>query len=192
MSSVHPVSRSAKGTRIMNKVWVFLSGLFLGLSLLLGCQDRPATTKVDEGPVAISAAPEAGDQGDSRKIQGLWRTKGFGYNNASDNLLKLFVKESPCDWLLIQDGNLKCFSGFDEKKEKFAEASFKLDPSKNAKTIDLVFDGATFQGIYELKGNELRIRIGEKVRPGQLQWEAFLAGKNEQTGTLYLGLERGE
>jgi uncharacterized protein (TIGR03067 family) len=177
----------------MNKTRLFLRGLLLGLSLLLGCQDRPASTKVDKGSVAVSAAPGAGDQGDLRKLQGLWRPKSFGYSNLSgDKLLKLFVKESPCDWLLIQDGNLKCFSGFDEKKEKYAEASFKLDPSKNPRTIDLVFDGATFQGIYELKGNEARLRIGEEVRPGQLQWEEFLAGKNEHRGTLMMGLERVE
>lgn len=166
-----------------------LSVAFFSWSLcfsLAGCGGGGGTV------TKTNAASETADQVDSLKIQGLWKAGGFGYNNASDSLLKLFVKESPCDWVMIQDGNLKCFAGFDEKKEKFAEASFKLDPSKNPRTIDIVFGGVSFPGIYEFTGSELRIRIGEKVRPGQLQWAEFLAGKNEQAGTLMLGLERGE
>src|SRR4051812_43266235 len=124
---------------MMNSARVLHCGLLLGLSLQVGCQDRAASPKAEQRPATASAAPEAAGQGDSLKLQGVWKAGGFGYNNAADSLVKLFVNKSPCDWVVIQDAAFKCLSGFDDKKEQFAEATFMVDPSKTPKTIDLAF-----------------------------------------------------
>ncbi len=48
-----------------------------------------------------------------------------------------------------------------EKKE----GTYKLDPDQTPKEIDLVINGKTWPGIYELKGTSLKLAFGLKDRP---------------------------
>jgi uncharacterized protein (TIGR03067 family) len=61
--------------------------------------------------------------------------------------------------------------GFDDEKfirgegGERAEGTYKIDADKKPKEIDLVFSGHTFLGIYELKGDTLKLAIRLNERP---------------------------
>jgi RNA polymerase sigma factor (sigma-70 family) len=60
------------------------------------------------------------------------------------------------------------------------EGTFTIDPEKNPKEIDLTFRTITLQGIYELKGNRLKLVIAERGRPSEF----------DSTGTGLLVLQK--
>jgi uncharacterized protein (TIGR03067 family) len=72
------------------------------------------------------------------------------------------------------------------------EVAYKLDPAVRPRTVDLTFHGdpwrgATFHGIYELKGNRLKLCYTRAVgcRPAD-----FDATRRDERGTVLLVLER--
>jgi uncharacterized protein (TIGR03067 family) len=114
------------------------------------------------------------------RLQGSWRvvSSQVGDERADAEEVarrKVTVKDN----LLIYDyGN--------ERKEK-QEGTITLDPKTKAFDWSWTFPGAgaTMPGIYELKGDELKICFGETVRP-----KAFDIGKEDVAWLLVLKRER--
>jgi RNA polymerase sigma factor (sigma-70 family) len=52
-----------------------------------------------------------------------------------------------------------------EPETRAREGTFTIDPDKKPKEIDLTFSSITLKGIYELKGNTLKVVIAERGRP---------------------------
>jgi uncharacterized protein (TIGR03067 family) len=106
--------------------------------------------------VLVFAAPApAEEKKDEEKIQGTWtvvsrETDGKKTPDAELKALKVAIKDGT---LTIDDG---------KKKEK---VSYKLDPSKKPKAIELTTESGkeTTPGIYELDGDGLKLCWSEKV-----------------------------
>lgn len=47
-----------------------------------------------------------------------------------------------------------------EEGNKNSDGTYKLDPSKTPKEIDLSITGTTLKGIYKLEGDELKLHVG--------------------------------
>jgi uncharacterized protein (TIGR03067 family) len=89
-----------------------------------------------------------GRQSDHDLIQGKWK--------AGNNLKGLeFTAETV--WMLSPNG---------ERREP---ATYKLDPSKNPKEIDITEKGKTVLGIYAIDGDTLTICVSESFRPTELK-----------------------
>ena len=71
------------------------------------------------------------------------------------------------------------------------EGTFKLDPTKKPKTIDLTLDDKTSSGIYELTGDTLKIALAE---PGKARPKDFngTAGTENSQVSLKRGKAKGE
>lgn len=100
----------------------------------------------------VAAPTPTAEKKDSEKIQGEWGVVSaeFGGEKAPDDEVKKTK-------VVIKDNTFTIKVG-----EKVQLAKFKLDPGKRPKTIDITHEkkGAepnTLAGIYELKGDELRI-----------------------------------
>jgi RNA polymerase sigma-70 factor (ECF subfamily) len=52
-----------------------------------------------------------------------------------------------------------------EPETRAREGTFTIDPDKKPKEIDLTFGDITLKGLYELKGNTLKVVIAERGRP---------------------------
>ena len=64
------------------------------------------------------------------------------------------------------------------KGDKHSELTVKLDPANSPKTIDLVLDGKTWMGIYELKDDTLKMCLLEgKERPTDITGAKHATGK---------------
>ena len=102
------------------------------------------------GLALVAAAPGGGD--DAKKIQGAWEVLEFeimGKSRPADDLKKVKA----------------VFSGdkfkFDTGQPDIKESTFKIDPAKKPKQIDIATDetGGKLEsrGIYEFKGDQLNI-----------------------------------
>ena len=88
---------------------------------------------------------------DQEKIQGTWAlASGERGGKALPDEVTKHVK-------LVFAGN-KITT---KNKERQTEATFKLDPKKVPKEIDLDMDGSIGKGIYQLDGDTLKIAHGE-------------------------------
>jgi uncharacterized protein (TIGR03067 family) len=86
----------------------------------------------------------------------------------------------------VQKGDKKKFIIFDGDKVKFAEGdkadkvseegTFTIDSAKKPKEIDFKVKRGPSAGVYEVKGDELKLCIADKKRPTELSSTA----KNEQ------------
>ena len=103
---------------------------------------------------------------DLEKMQGVWRvvSSQVADEKASEDEVKTRKVTVKGNVLVYEYGN--------ERKEK-REGTIKLDPE--TKAIDWVWtspeDGATMLGLYELKGDDLKIGFGNDglVRPRRLE-----------------------
>jgi uncharacterized protein (TIGR03067 family) len=90
-------------------------------------------------------------------FQGSWITTSLTYNGDSF--------EKYADKLrMVFKGDTATVEGIDEVKKEYPRIVFKLDPSTTPKCVDLTVAGgdqkdAVMEGIYELKGDELRICV---------------------------------
>ncbi len=119
---------------------------------------------------ALGAGAEPVD--DQAKFQGSWRVQSLvvgGQTVKDTNVVLTFAG----DRLTRKAG------------DAMAEATFKLDPAKDPKTIDFRPEGgATVLGIYKLDGDTLTMCVGEE-RPAQF---ASVAGS--KTGLMVLKREK--
>ncbi len=95
-----------------------------------------------------TAVPAQDAKKESEKLQGQWtgvswEERGFQRPAQAAQQRKLTVKG---DGWIVKQG--------DEPENK---AVFKIDPSKNPKTIDLTFEQRKYHGIYKLEGDTLTL-----------------------------------
>jgi uncharacterized protein (TIGR03067 family) len=129
-------------------------------------------------------AAEAGAGEDLEKMQGSWRVVSFqvGDEKASADEVKKRKVVVKGDRLTYEFGN--------EQKEK-REGTIKLDPKTKAFDWIIVKAGATMKGIYDLKGDDLKIGFGNDglIRPtrfefgkDQVQWLLVLKRSSPNAG----------
>ena len=108
------------------------------------------------GPTAPALATVAQDKAksDKDKLQGTWIAMN-GQRHGVD-----FDEAQLKNWVLVFDDERFIRDGGER-----VEGTFKIDPDKKPKEIDLVFSGHTFLGIYELKGDTLKLVLKLKERP---------------------------
>src|SRR5262245_32890999 len=117
-------------------------------------------------------AAAAAQTGEEKKLldalQGEWTVAGLEYNgkNMADKFKLVFVFK----------GNVASVEGDEAVRTEYAKLSFKFDPSTDPKCVDLTVLGgiqkdATMEGIYELKGDELRlcVKVFGKDRPNEFK-----------------------
>jgi uncharacterized protein (TIGR03067 family) len=129
---------------------------------------KPATTKPATKPDAAKADREA--------LQGSWKLVSVEADGKAD--------DQPDGSVLKFDGDEVFEVKAGEKKDP---AAYRVDPVKDPKQFDLIPQtggdkGATIQAIYEIKGDTLRLALGDKShRPA-----AFKSGD----GVVVLTLKR--
>ena len=119
---------------------------------------------------------------DLEKIAGTWSVSGLTYNGKEHNLKFNFVFK----------GNEGIIENNDRVKSEYARIKLKLDPSAKPAAVDITIvagsqTDAAMEGIYELKGDELRIcaKVFGKDRPTE-----FAAP--DGSSIVLLSLKRGE
>jgi uncharacterized protein (TIGR03067 family) len=105
---------------------------------------------------------------DQEKLQGTWETTVVQYNGkdqADEIKLKLVFK-----------GKEVKVEGNDEVQRDYGRFTYKIDPSTTPRAIDItVAEGnqkdTVLEGIYELKGDELRmcVKVIGKERPAKFE-----------------------
>src|SRR5262249_47022751 len=106
---------------------------------------------------------------DQDKMQGVWETTAMEVNgqdmHANGVRLKFSFK-----------GNKITVDGDEEIKKDYGAFSFKLDPDKKPKAIDMTVTAGerkdtVIEGIYEFKGDALRIcsKLDAKERPKEFK-----------------------
>jgi uncharacterized protein (TIGR03067 family) len=125
---------------------------------------------------AQASSPDAEDH---KKLEGTWT-----FVDPSENQAK--KKEKRPAMRIVFDGTSIAFAA--EGKKPTAQGEYKVDPTKNPKTMDIILDQQgkkiTTLAIYDLSGDTLRIChfLGPssfKERPKE-----FIADKNTVIGTL--------
>jgi RNA polymerase sigma factor (sigma-70 family) len=108
------------------------------------------------GPTAPALATVAQDKAksDKDKLQGTWVSKS-GERQGVD-----FEEAQLKNWVLVFDEDRFIRDGTER-----VEGTYKIDADKKPKEIDLVFSGHTFLGIYELKGDTLKVVFRLNERP---------------------------
>jgi uncharacterized protein (TIGR03067 family) len=86
---------------------------------------------------------------DNALIQGTWKVESSKDGGKDDPATQGLL-------LTFKDGKLSIQHG-----DKLVHGTYKLDAKKNPKWIDIMLDKATFLGIYELKGDTLRVCHGK-------------------------------
>jgi uncharacterized protein (TIGR03067 family) len=102
---------------------------------------------------------------DLDKLQGSWAAAALDYNGAAHEELAKQIH------FVFKDDAVAVEAG-DEVRKEYAALRFKLDPSTSPKVVDITVTGgvqkdAVYEGIYELKDDELKIcaRVAGKERP---------------------------
>ena len=125
-------------------------------------------------------APKDAAAKELKAFEGKWQVTGISEGGKADPAES--VKELS---VVIAGDKMSVFEG----KEKAKEYIISLDPTKTPKQIELVADGEAKKkagGIYEFKGNTLKICVDEagKVRP-----TGFEGGTEQKTWSV-ITLER--
>jgi uncharacterized protein (TIGR03067 family) len=113
-----------------------------------------------------AAAPAQDAKKELEKLQGEWtmvslEQRGKKVPDETVNLYKLTIKGD--QWIV------KAGDGPESK------VTFKIDPSKDPKTLDMTFKGAdeetSSQGIYKLEGDTLTLcrTVGDRERPKEFK-----------------------
>jgi uncharacterized protein (TIGR03067 family) len=115
---------------------------------------------------------------DMEKLQGTWRvisSQVADEKAAEDEVARRRITVNG-DLLIYEHGN--------EQKEK-KEGTIKLDPKTNALDWICTSQGVTMLGIYELKGDDLKIGFGND-RPVQVRPKRWEIGKEDVVWLLVL------
>jgi uncharacterized protein (TIGR03067 family) len=103
---------------------------------------------------------------DSDAIQGTWLAEKVVYNGTD------FYGGGQPKFRFVIKGDTASVEGNDEVKKSYARFTFKIDPTTTPRLFDIKITGgfqenAVMEGIYELKGDELKIciRIAGNERP---------------------------
>jgi uncharacterized protein (TIGR03067 family) len=123
------------------------------------------------GIPSVGCAQESKE--DKELIQGSWKIESSKDEGKDDPSTKGFV-------LLFKDGKLTAKSGEEVK----GEGTYTLDPSKNPKWIDIRIGDDTFLGIYELKGDILRICHGKPGGKRSTQFASEVDSPNKALAVL--------
>lgn len=121
------------------------------------------------GVLVVSLA--AGDKPakkEQEKLQGAWTVERLEFSGKDlTDKYKLHV---------VIKGNRLSVEGDKEIQQDYAQFAFKIDPRTAPKCIDLTVSvggqkGATLEGIYEVKGKELKIclQVFGTERPGEFK-----------------------
>src|SRR5436305_459325 len=99
--------------------------------------------------VAADDAKDEAAKKERKKLEGSWKVTGFEHNGN-----RLNVNE----WTLVLKGDKYTLTYGNQTEE----GSFKIDPSKKPKTVELMptsgeSQGKTRRGIYELEGNSAKL-----------------------------------
>jgi uncharacterized protein (TIGR03067 family) len=80
---------------------------------------------------------------------------------------------------IVIKGDKLSLKGVEDLIQKFSKIKLKIDPATTPKTIDFVIEagnekGSTFEGIYEIKGDEMKIcaSTASGNRPGKFETKA--------------------
>jgi RNA polymerase sigma factor (sigma-70 family) len=153
----------------------FAAVLMLGLSVFLTGAGLLAWGLTSETPQAAQKQPENKDKD---ALQGEWKV-----------VTVQMVGKPNADEEARINGKPFVFKG--DKLITRAESDYRLDPSKKPKEIDIVptegpdgEKGKTFRGIYELKGNDLKISFNG---PNQARPKTF-----DEDGTMAFVLKRAK
>jgi uncharacterized protein (TIGR03067 family) len=109
------------------------------------------------GAIGIAAAIGPGREGDAvkadlMKLEGTWRMVGVEIGDKSVNLKDRYEQ------IFITGNKITVKSGF-----RVTDFQFTINPSKMPKWIDATYrTGGQGEGIYELKGDTLRLFFGQK------------------------------
>jgi uncharacterized protein (TIGR03067 family) len=101
-----------------------------------------------------------------KKLQGTWSTAALTYNG------KDFLADGKSGFNFVFKGDEAAIEGNDKVKKEYAKIKVKIDLTVTPKIMDISVIGgvqkdAVIEGIYELKGDELKIcaRVFGKDRP---------------------------
>lgn len=133
----------------------------------------------------LVAADDAAIKKEKEKLQGRWLIVG-AVKDGRESPAEELKKAKPT--LTIADDKLSSSFTRQDKEVKDESGSYTIDPTAKPKTIDLKgfpVPGKTFQAIYELDGDTLKICIGESGRPKELTSTA-----DSKTGVLTLKREK--
>src|SRR5262249_28395891 len=100
--------------------------------------------------------PSDAVKGEIKKLQGVWKTAALTYNG------KDFLADGKLSINFVFKGDVATIEANDEVKKEYAKIRVKLDPSTTPKIMDMTVLGGVqkdtvIEGIYELKGDELKI-----------------------------------
>lgn len=116
--------------------------------------------------VCSLAAQPAQEKKDMEAMQGTWLVEVLDYNGKD---FKEKVKVT-----FIIKGDVMTVEGDGAVKKEYAKMSLKLDPSTTPKCVDLKVTGgvqldAKMEGIYEVKGDQLRLclKVFGQDRPSE-------------------------
>jgi uncharacterized protein (TIGR03067 family) len=120
--------------------------------------------------LAGADAPKDTAKGEVKKVQGTWKATSLTYNG----------KEVPVDGKrkirLVFKGDTASVEADKSTKKEYAKVKFAFDPSTKPRCVDLTVVGGvqkdtTMEGIYELKGNKLKlcVKVLGKERPTKFE-----------------------
>jgi RNA polymerase sigma-70 factor (ECF subfamily) len=129
-----------------------LTAALLAVALLVGGGGLLAyrTLGAEDKKAATEAAKDDKTKSDKEKLQGTWTATSGEKNGeklSEEALLKAWEKLIFADETVTREG-----------KER-REGKFTVDPEKKPKEIDLFTDVNTWKGIYELKGDVLKLAL---------------------------------
>ena len=143
-------------TKLKTVSLVLLATVLVGGWLLsrgaLGAPGPTAPALATLAQVAQVAQDKA--KSDKDKLQGTWVAMS-GQRLGVD-----FDEAQLKNWVLVFEDDRFIRDGGER-----VEGTYKIDPDKKPKEIDLVFSGHTWLGIYELKGDTLKLVFRLKERP---------------------------
>ena len=150
--------------------------------LTLGLLGTGVSMATQEAPAA-SAAPQSGKakpgqaKTDQDRIQGVWipRSLEKGGRPAPKEILTSTKMKFAGDKLIA------------DSRGKREEITFTLRPKRKPKEIDLLVGGRMVPGIYELRGDELKLCLND---PGQERPTEFKTAADSQQGLLVLRREK--
>jgi uncharacterized protein (TIGR03067 family) len=105
--------------------------------------------------VAVGAPQDDAGKKELEKLKGVWTTESIEYNGKQHEKLAKQLR-------FVFKGNAATVEGNNQVRKEYAKFTFKLDPGATPKLFDLtvaagVQKDAVMEGIYELKGDQLRI-----------------------------------
>lgn len=115
---------------------------------------------------AAGDEPSAEAKKDLAKLQGTWETVSLNYNG------KDFPADGSGSFRFVFKGDQITVTGNKAIQKEYARIKFKLDPATTPRLVDLTVSAgsqlnAAMEGIYEIKGDELRlcVKVFGKERP---------------------------